>query len=344
MSKLMPLHRRIGPMIGVAALAMALGDAASAATGTPPAVAGASSSTDAMPAPAGQALVHRKLEVNGVRLHLVTTGTGPPVVLLHGWAETWVTWRQVARLLAAAGYSVVVPDLRGFGDSARPPSGYDKKTVATDVVALMQALGHERFFVAGHDLGAQVAYALARFHADRVEAVAVLDAPVAGIPPWDELRVSPRLWHWTFYNVPDLPETLIAGHERVYFSWFYRQSAVDTEAVEADIDEIVAAYSQPGALRGGLAWFRAFDQDARDNAGFDKDLLSVPVLALGGAGGNADIPLRQMKLAARQVEGGVIPDCGHWIPTERPVELASRLQAFFGRSRHAQAREGKASP
>ena len=262
-------------------------------------------------------------------MHVVVAGEGPPVLLLHGWAETWVTWRRVIPRLAAAGYTVVVPDLRGFGDSARPVSGYDKKTIAAEVVGLMHELGYDRFDVAGHDLGAPVAYALARFHAPKVTAVALLDAPVAGIPPWEELKVSPRLWHWTFYNVPDLPEALIAGRERLYFSWFYRQSAVDVDAADGALDDIVAAYSQPGALRAGLAWFRAFDQDARDNAGYAQDRLSMPVLALGGSGGNSDIPLRQMKLAAQQVEGGVLADCGHWIPMERPAELAERLAKFF---------------
>jgi pimeloyl-ACP methyl ester carboxylesterase len=327
------------PLMGLAVLLAGCSGTANASQ--MPSPAGDSTAISAAAAPAEQRFFHRKVEVNGVRLHVVTTGNGPPVVLLHGWAETWATWRFVIPRLAAAGYTVVVPDLRGFGDSSKPPSGYDKKTVATDVVALMHALGYERFYVAGHDLGAQVAYALARFHAPQVEAVALLDAPVAGIPPWDELKASPRLWHWTFYNVPDLPETLISGHERVYFSWFHRQSAVDTEAADSDLEEIVAAYSQPGALRAGLAWFRAFDQDAHDNAGFAQDLLGMPVLALGGSGGNGDVPLRQMKLAARQVEGGVIADCGHWIPTERPAELAARLADFFNRSRAvADAREG----
>lgn len=278
------------------------------------------------------AFSHHRVEVNGVRLHYVSGGRGEPVVLLHGWAETWYTWRRVMPLLTAAGYTVIVPDLRGMGDSARPTTGYDKKTVAADVAALMRHLGYERFHVAGHDLGAQVAYALGRNHADRVASVAVLDAPIPGVPPWTELTRDPRLWHWTFYNVPDLPEALISGRERLYFSWFYRQIAVDTSAVEADLDEVARAFSQPGAIRAGLAYFRAFEQDARDNAGYAQNKLRMPVLALGGRGGNADLPLRQMRLAAENVEGGVIEGSGHWIPTEKPAELAARLNAFFRRN------------
>lgn len=238
------------------------------------------------------AFSHHKAEVNGVRLHYVTGGRGEPVVLLHGWAQTWYTWRRVMPLLSAAGFTVVVPDLRGMGDSARPADGYDKKTIAAEVAALMRQLGHERFSVAGHDLGAQVAYALGRHHPDQVSKVAVLDAPVPGIPPWDELTKNPRLWHWTFYNVPDLPEAMIGGgRERLYFSWFYRQIAVDTNAIETDLDEVVRAYSQPGALRAGLAYFRAFEQDARDNAGYAQSKLKMPVLD-GGARAPASRPGR----------------------------------------------------
>jgi pimeloyl-ACP methyl ester carboxylesterase len=288
--------------------------------------------TEATPRAFDAVFSHHKVDVHGVRLHYVKGGHGPPVVLLHGWAETWTTWRRVMPQLAAAGYTVIAPDLRGIGDSDRPPQGYDKKTIATEVAAMMRQLGYTRFDVAGHDLGAQVAYALARFHADHIAAVAVLDAPVAGIPPWDELRSNPRLWHWTFYNVPDLPEALIGGRERLYFSWFYRQIAVNTPAAEADLDDVVDAYSRPGALRAGLAYFRAFDQDTRDNAGYAQDQLLMPVLALGASGGNGDIPLRQMRLAGPNVEGGVIEDCGHWIPSERPAELAARLIAFFARA------------
>ena len=236
-------------------------------------------------------------------------------------------------LLAAGGYTVIAPDLRGVGDSDRPATGDDKKTVAAEVVALMRQLGHARFAAVGHDLGAQVAYALGRFHPDAVDAVAVLDAPVPGIPPWTELKANPRLWHWTFYNVADLPEALIGdGRERVYFSWFYHQIAVDTQAVDGDLDEIVRVCSQPGALRGGLAYFRAFDRDELDNAGYAQARLTMPVLALGASGGNGDIPLRQMRLAALDVQGGVIPDCGHWIPTERPAELARRLLEFLAQA------------
>ena len=275
-----------------------------------------------------QVFSHHKVDANGVRLHYVIGGQGEPVLLLHGWAETWYTWHRIMPELAKR-YTVIVPDLRGLGDSARPVSGYDDDTLAEDMRQLLLMLGHPRALVVGHDLGTQVAYALAARHPEAVSKLVLLDAPVPGIPPWDELTRNPRLWHWTFYNVPDLPEAMIGGRERLYFSWFYRQLAVNTGAVEEDLGEVVRAYSDPGALRAGLAYFRAFAESAKQNTGYAEHKLAMPVLALGGASANADIPLRQMRLAATNVQGGIIEDCGHWMPTEQPEELVRRLFTFF---------------
>jgi pimeloyl-ACP methyl ester carboxylesterase len=272
---------------------------------------------------------HHKVDANGVRLHYVIGGKGEPVVLLHGWAETWFTWRRIMPELSRH-YTVIAPDLRGIGDSGRPTWGYDDNTLAEDVRQLLLKLGYKHALVVGHDLGTQVAYALAARHPETVGKLVLLDAPVPGIPPWDDLLHDPRLWHWTFYNVPDLPEALITGREALYFSWFYRQIAVNIGAVEEDLAEVVRAYSQPGALRAGLAYFRNFAEDARQNAGYAEHKLDMPVLALGGASGNGTVPLEQMRLAATDVQGGIIEDCGHWIPTEQPEELTRRLLAFFG--------------
>lgn len=290
--------------------------------------------TDVVPGPGQPAFdatfTHHFADANGVRLHYVVGGTGEPVVLLHGWAQTWYSWRRVMPLLVDAGYQVIVPDLRGMGDSERPQGGYDKKTVSADIVALMASLGHDRFNVVGHDIGAQVAYALARHHGEHVNKLVVMDAPAPGIPPWDELTRNPALWHWSFYNVADLPEALIGGRERLYFTWFYHQIASDIAATDADIDEVVRAYSKPGALRGGLAYFRAFEQDARDNADYATHRLRMPVLALGGAANGAgEMPLNQMRLAATDVTGGTIEGSGHWIQIERPRALSDRIITFL---------------
>lgn len=275
-----------------------------------------------------QVFSHRRADVNGVRLHYVIGGQGTPLILLHGWAETWFTWHRIMPELARH-YTVIAVDLRGLGDSSRPASGYDDDTLAEDVRQLLFRTGHPRALVVGHDLGTQVAYALAARHPEVVEKLVLLDAPVPGIPPWDELTRDPPLWHWTFYNVPDLPEALIAGRESLYFSWFYRQIAVNTAGLEEDLKEVIRAYSEPGALRAGMAYFRAFAENARQNAGYGDHKLAMPVLALGGASGNGMVPLQQMRLAAINAQGGVIENCGHWIPTEQPAELTRRLIAFF---------------
>jgi len=272
---------------------------------------------------------HHKVDVDGVRLHYVVGGQGEPLVLLHGWAETWFTWHRIMPELARH-YTVIVPDMPGLGDSSRPATGYDDTTLAGDIHQLLLKLGHRRALVVGHDLGTQVAYALAARHPEAVSKLVLLDAPVPGIPPWEDLTRNPRLWHWTFYNIADLPEALIAGHERLYFSWFYRQIAVNMGAVDEDLDEVVRAYSEPGALRAGLSYFQAFAENAQQNTGYAEHKLAMPVLALGGSSGNGLVPLQQMRLAATDVQGGVIEDCGHWIPTECPEELTRRLLAFFG--------------
>jgi len=321
--------------LGAMLLAASLGLGTAFAADTPPAFPGQPAESGARPWPMpgepafDQVFSHRKADANGVRLHYVIGGQGEPVLLLHGWAETWFTWHRIMPELAHR-YTVIVPDLRGLGDSSRPMTGYDDDTLAEDVRQLLLTLGHPRALVVGHDLGTQVAYALAARHPEIVSKLVLLDAPVPGIPPWDELTRNPRLWHWTFYNVPDLPEALLAGKERTYFSWFYRQIAVNTGAVDEDLGEVVRAYSEPGAMRAGLAYFRAFAEDARQNAGYAEHRLAMPVLALGGSSGNGMVPLQQMRLAASNVEGGVIEDCGHWIPTEQPEELTRRLLAFFG--------------
>lgn len=272
---------------------------------------------------------HRKAFVNGVRLHYLQAGKGPVVLLLHGWANTSHAWHQVIPLLSGR-YTVIAPDLRGMGDSSRPLTGYDRETVAKDIVELLNQLGVKSALVVGHDLGAHVGFELAARHPDRVTKLVMLDGVVPGIPPWDQLTKDSRLWHWSFYNVPDLPEALIQGKERTYFSWFIRNFAVNIEAVDADMDAVVKAYSEPGAVRGGLGMFRTIAADAKRNATWlESNKLEMPVLALGGSMGVGPVLLQQMQAAGRQVRGGVIQNCGHWLATECPLTLVEQMNAFF---------------
>ena len=276
--------------------------------------------------------------LEGVRLHYVTLGRGTPVLLLHGWPQTWYEWRLLMPLLADE-YCLVAPDLRGLGDSSRPAAGYDKKTVAEDIWQLIHKhLGYERFIVVGHDVGAVVAFRLAADHAEAVTHLVLLDVPVigervesmGGLIPHGQL---PR-WHHLFHQVVDLPEALTFGRERLYLEWFFNWGT-DQAGVfsEADISEYVRAYSQAGAMRAGFNMYRAVPQDIADNhatlaTGFK---LSMPTLGLGGGGsrGRGDLVVESLRRVALHAEGGAIADCGHFIPEEKPQELAERLRTFF---------------
>lgn len=271
---------------------------------------------------------HHTIMANGIRLHYVRGGQGEPLVLLHGFGSTWYMWRDVMPALAEQ-YDVIVPDLRGGGDSAKPVGGYDKRTMAEDIHALVVGLDLDGVHLAGHDIGLMVAYAYAAQHPDAVRRLALLDAPLPGIPPFDQFQTS--FWPFVFHQVRDLPEALITGQENLYLSWFWRTLAYDPTAVEPSaVAEYVRAYSAEGAMRAALEWYRAFAQDAEDNRAFARTPLTMPVLALGGAAVVGDAVYRTAQQVALDVRGGVIEQCGHWIPEERPQEVISQLLAFLG--------------
>src|SRR5216683_2716396 len=229
---------------------------------------------------------HHFANLDGVRLHYVTLGTGKPVILIHGWPQTWYEWRRVMPILAGC-YSLIAPDLRGLGDSSRPSKGYEKKIVANDLWELMNTqLGHRRFMVVGHDWGAPVAFRLAADHPDAVTHLVLLDAPVPGDREPGGAGEAPR-WHHLFHRVPDLPEALTVGRERTYLEWFF-SNGTDQAGVfsDADVMEYVRTYSQPGAMRAGFNFYRAMQQDAADNRALLKTgfKLPMPTLGLGGGG------------------------------------------------------------
>lgn len=288
------------------------------------------------PMPLQKRFEHHYAEIGEVMVHYVTAGEGPPVVLLHGWPQTWFEWRHVIPKLWDR-YSLIVPDMRGLGDSSRPLSGYDKKTVAGDIWRLVtEHLGHETFHLVGHDWGGPVAFALAAAHPDAVARLAIVDVVIPG--DGGDFSEGGRRWHHQFHITPDLPEALITGRERVYLKWFYDTFAYKPDAIDAEaLDEFVRTYSEPGALRAGFAYYRAIPQDAAENAallatGFR---LPMPVLAIGGGvsyphgrgrGGDVEASLKRV---ATDVRGIVIPECGHFVPEEKPTELARALLAFF---------------
>jgi pimeloyl-ACP methyl ester carboxylesterase len=282
---------------------------------------------------AAMEIEHRTLELPRVTLHVASAGAGTPVVLLHGWPQTWRAWRKVMPRLAAR-HRVIVPDLPGLGDSSRPAAGYDKKTIAGDLVAMCEALGLERFHLVGHDWGGPSAFALACARSERVQSFTLLDVTLPGIGP--DISQGGKRWHHAFHITPELPEALVGGRERIYLEWFYREFCWQRGAIEAaDVDDYVRCYSRPGALGAGFEYYRAIPQDRADNVALLETgfRLQMPVLALGGekaeARGRGEEPLASMRLIATRVEGGVIPDCGHFIPDEQPDLLAERLLGFI---------------
>jgi pimeloyl-ACP methyl ester carboxylesterase len=284
--------------------------------------------------PAAPALAHRFAEVNGVRLHYVTGGRGEPVLLLHGWPQTWYVWREVAPVLARR-YEVIAPDLRGLGESSIPESGYDTGTVAADLHALLAELGHARIFLVGHDVGTWVAYAYASAHPEAVRRLVVMDAALPGlIPPMAPSSVSTiKTWHFGFNALPELPELLVTGRERAFVSWLFRHKSFTPTSVPEDVVEAYArAYAAPGRLTAGFAYYRAIFETMAQNRARAGQKLTMPVLAVGGETGVGDLMETTMRLVADDVRGVVVPRCGHYVPDERPEETVRLILEFLAGS------------
>jgi pimeloyl-ACP methyl ester carboxylesterase len=279
---------------------------------------------------------HHMATVNGIQLHYVMGGKGDPVVLLHGWPETWYSWHRIMPDLAK-NYTVIVPDLRGLGDSSKPPTGYDGKTVAEDIHQLVGKLGFKTIFLVGHDIGTQVAYSYAAAHPTEVKRLAVMELTIPGFVPAGRMP----LWWVVFHQTPDVPEALVQGNEMLYLSWFYHNLANNPAAItQQDINEYASHYSAPGGMHAGFEHYRAFPQDAIQNQNYSKTKLPMPVLALGGEyiptlGGKIAMPtvIYGMKILAKNVTGIIVPNSGHFIPEEQPQFLADQLLKFFGNAK-----------
>lgn len=277
-------------------------------------------------------LEHRYAELSEVQMHYVTAGDGPPVVLLHGWPQTWYEWLPVMTLLADQ-YSLIAPDLRGLGDTSRPSSGYDKKTIAEDVWQLLNGvLGLEKFFLVGHDWGGPVAFALAAAYPDAVTHLAIIDVAIPGDGSANISQGGKR-WHHAFHQTLELPETLINGREDIYLGWFYQNYGARRDAIsDTAIAEYLRAYRQPGALHAGFEYYRNIPVDIANNeAILAEGKLPMPVLGLGGAEswGRREEVLASCRRVANDVRGGMIEGAGHWIPEEQPEALATELVKFF---------------
>ncbi|TSC27397.1 alpha/beta fold hydrolase [Corallococcus sp. Z5C101001] len=267
-------------------------------------------------------------DVNGTRIHFVIGGKGSPVLLLHGYAQTHLMWWRVAPELAKH-HTVIIPDLRGAGDSSAPAQGYDKETMARDMRALVKKLGFDKVSVVGHDIGLMVAYAYAAQFPDEVERLAVLDAFLPGIEPWsDQVMRRTDVWHFSF-NGPTA-EKLVQGRERIYLDHFWTDMAANAQAIgEAERQAYTRAYAAPGRLHSTWGYFQAFDQDKKDFRELARNKLPMPVLVIGGDKSMGEPLTAQMRAVATQVEPHILKDTGHWVSEERPDEVRKLLGDFL---------------
>jgi pimeloyl-ACP methyl ester carboxylesterase len=279
------------------------------------------------PYPAG--VRTQRIDTGDVVLHVRVGGSGPAVVLIHGFGDTGDMWAPLAAALMKA-HTVVVPDLRGMGLSSRPEAGYDKKTQAGDIRAVLDKLGIDQADIVGHDIGTMVAYAYAARYPDKTTRLVVMDAPVPGITPWDDIVRSPQLWHFSFGG-PDALR-LVKGRERIYLDRFWNEFAGDrTKIDEGTRRHYARIYARPGAMRAAFAQFLAIPTDAEDNRKSMATKLTMPVLAVGGAKSFGAMEAVVMRNAATTVTELVVPDAGHWLMEEAPEPTVRAIEAFLNK-------------
>ena len=270
----------------------------------------------------------RFAEVNGTRIHYRIGGSGPAVVLLHGYAETGHMWNPLMPLLAKT-HTVIVPDLRGAGDSAKPETGYEKKSMAVDIHELVKSLGIAKASIVGHDIGLMVAYAYAAQFPAETERVVLMDAFLPGIGPWQNVWLLRDLWHFHFHGTT--PLALVKGRERIYFEHFWNDFAADPKhsVPEADRRLYAKAYAQSGGMRAGFEYFKAFERDAAEFAELGKTPLPMPMLVLSGEKAGGSFLIDQGKMVATNVEGVIVQGSGHWLMEEAPEQVIPALVKFL---------------
>jgi haloacetate dehalogenase len=279
-------------------------------------------------------LSHHTIEANGIKQHFVEAGSGPPVILLHGFPETWYAWRKQIPGLAKQ-YRVVIPDLRGYGETGKPPAGYDKRTMAADIRALMQELGISRAPLIGHDRGARVATRFAKDHPDAISRLGVLDnIPTLVIFEKMDAAIARGHWFFIFNQVADLPESLIAGREEIWLRFILQGWTYDPEALTPEeIGAYVRAYQKPGAVRGAMSDYRAGREDVAQDKEDEGSKIACPTLALWGqdfelVGKMWDVMGIWRKLTT-ELRTVAIPQCGHLPHEERPEEVNAALLDFL---------------
>jgi pimeloyl-ACP methyl ester carboxylesterase len=288
----------------------------------------AGSSAKAYAAAPDEIIASRTAEINGVKLHYLTAGHGTPLILMHGYAETSRMWRPIIPVLAAR-FTVIAPDLPGIGDSDIPPDGLDMKSAAVRIHDLAKSLGVEKAEVVGHDIGLMVAYAYAAQFPAEVTKLVLMDAFLPGVPGWEAIYNNSHIWHFRF-NGPT-PEALVRGRERTYFDYFWNDFAADKNhsIPEADREAYAAAYSRPGRMHAGWAYFVSFLEAAKDFAQLSQTKLTMPVLSIGGEKANGVALGEQVKLVATHATVIVLKNTGHWVLEEDPKETTDALVNFL---------------
>jgi pimeloyl-ACP methyl ester carboxylesterase len=270
------------------------------------------------------------IPTNGTELYVRVGGTGPAVVLLHGFGDTGDMWAPIAAKLMKD-HTVIVPDLRGMGLSAHPDTGYTKKNEAVDIAGVMDRLKIEKAELVTHDIGNMVGYALAAQYPARILKWVVIDAPLPGLGNWAAQLSNPKTWHFNFYG-PD-EERLVAGRERIYLDRFYDELSADPKHIdEATREHYAALYAKPHAIHDAFEQFKAFPQDGVDNRAFlAKGKLAMPVLALGGEKSYGAGMATELEFVASNVKSGVIPASGHWIMEENPAATTELVLDFLSK-------------
>lgn len=325
-----------GPASGAAAAAPLPLMAAALPAATATSASATSASAPATPPATPPAFKNASVTMaDGARIHVRHGGNGPAVVLIHGFGDTGDMWAPLAARLVRS-HTVIIPDLRGMGLSSKPAGGYDKRSQAGDIRAVLAALGHDRAAVVAHDIGTMVAYAYAVRYPHSVSRLVVMDAPVPGIAPWDQLIASPRLWHFNFGGKD--AERLVAGRERIYLDRFWNDFAGDPNKIdEATRAHYAKLYSQPGAMRAAFAQFNTIvTRDVADNRAPATTKLSMPVLAIGGEKSFGPTMAVVMRHVADHVQEAVVPGAGHWLMEESPDVTVNLIGEFLAEEGVAQ--------
>jgi pimeloyl-ACP methyl ester carboxylesterase len=332
-----PRHRHLLATSIAAGLALAIlpqTTTAQPAVGLPiPQGPGAVTGAPYLPAGFRETFTSRFVDAGGLRMHAVIGGKGPPLLLVHGWPQTWYQFRLIMPALAK-NFTVIAVDQRGIGLSDKPESGYDLRTEANDLAALMNALGYRRFAVMGFDTGMPISYALAADHPDRVERLVVGEAIMPGVSPSPPLiasaHINQRLWHIAFNRLDaDVNEALVRGREQVYFGAEYAGSAgtpLPVGVVRYYVDRLSTG---PDDLRGSFGWYRAIDESSAQNAERRTHRLTIPVLVVGGGKGAGESAVATMRLVADNVQSTIIPESGHWIAEEAPQQVLAAVTPFL---------------